>query len=319
MAGSADSSPARRCGALGVDGVAPPGARDRHLDRRPRRSPPSVAIGPGAVEHDVDVHLAALGVDPQRGERAEVGPRPVGVQELVAVPLGQHQLAVVGEQHPDAGGRLARLEADELGPGTVTRWSRGVRDVVATTSARRSGGGGRRTRIVVVHRPQSGGGHARLAPMADLNVLGGDLEPCGTDPMTGFYRDGCCSTGPEDLGSHTICAVVTAEFLEHQRSIGNDLSTPMPQYRFPGLVPGRPLVRHRRQLAARPRGRLRRPGGARLDPPARARRRAARCPAGPRRRRARRPERPGRVAGGARRPHEHRPPVFVRLAGARTT
>jgi uncharacterized protein (DUF2237 family) len=74
--------------------------------------------------------------------------------------------------------------------------------------------------------------------MADLNVLGGDLEPCGTDPLTGFYRDGCCSTGPEDLGSHTICAVVTAEFLEHQRSIGNDLSTPAPQYRFPGLVPG---------------------------------------------------------------------------------
>ncbi|MFL6206068.1 MAG: DUF2237 family protein [Acidimicrobiales bacterium] len=74
--------------------------------------------------------------------------------------------------------------------------------------------------------------------MSELNVLGGELEPCGTDPMTGFYRDGCCSTGPEDLGSHTICAVVTSEFLEHQRSIGNDLSTPMPQYRFPGLVPG---------------------------------------------------------------------------------
>jgi len=74
--------------------------------------------------------------------------------------------------------------------------------------------------------------------MTDLNVLGGQLEPCGTDPVTGFYRDGCCSTGPEDQGSHTICAVVTAEFLEHQRSIGNDLSTPMPQYHFPGLVPG---------------------------------------------------------------------------------
>jgi len=74
--------------------------------------------------------------------------------------------------------------------------------------------------------------------MADRNVLGGPLEPCGTEPMTGFYRDGCCSTGPEDAGRHTICAVVTAEFLEHQRSIGNDLSTPMPQYRFPGLTPG---------------------------------------------------------------------------------
>ena len=72
----------------------------------------------------------------------------------------------------------------------------------------------------------------------DRNVLGGHLDPCGTDPMTGFFRDGCCSTGPEDLGSHTICAVVTAEFLAHQRSIGNDLSTPMPAHRFPGLVPG---------------------------------------------------------------------------------
>lgn len=74
--------------------------------------------------------------------------------------------------------------------------------------------------------------------MPELNVLGGDLEPCGSEPMTGFYRDGCCRSGPEDLGSHTICAVVTAEFLEHQRSIGNDLSTPVPAYRFPGLVPG---------------------------------------------------------------------------------
>ena len=74
--------------------------------------------------------------------------------------------------------------------------------------------------------------------MPDRNVLGGPLEPCGTDPLTGFYRDGCCSTGPEDLGRHTVCAVVTAEFLEHQRSIGNDLSTPVPEYRFPGLVPG---------------------------------------------------------------------------------
>src|ERR687898_885644 len=74
--------------------------------------------------------------------------------------------------------------------------------------------------------------------MPDRNVLGGSLDPCGTEPLTGFYRDGCCSTGPEDIGRHTICAVVTAEFLEHQRAIGNDLSTPRPEYRFPGLVPG---------------------------------------------------------------------------------
>ena len=74
--------------------------------------------------------------------------------------------------------------------------------------------------------------------MTERNVLGTELEPCGTDPVTGFYRDGCCNSGAEDIGSHTICAVVTAEFLEHQRRIGNDLVTPMPQYRFPGLVPG---------------------------------------------------------------------------------
>src|SRR5262249_19456455 len=76
------------------------------------------------------------------------------------------------------------------------------------------------------------------AVMSERNVLGGELEPCGDDPVTGFYRDGCCNTGPEDLGSHTICAVVTAEFLEHQRRIGNDLITPMPQFMFPGLQPG---------------------------------------------------------------------------------
>ena len=74
--------------------------------------------------------------------------------------------------------------------------------------------------------------------MTERNVLGDELEPCGIDPLTGFFRDGDCSTGPEDLGSHTICAVVTAEFLDHQRNIGNDLSTPQPLYGFPGLVPG---------------------------------------------------------------------------------
>ena len=74
--------------------------------------------------------------------------------------------------------------------------------------------------------------------MTDRNVLGDELQPCGRDPLTGFFRDGCCSTGPEDLGSHTICAVVTAEFLDHQRSIGNDLSTPLPRFGFAGLSPG---------------------------------------------------------------------------------
>ncbi|MEU4601750.1 DUF2237 domain-containing protein [Kribbella sp. NPDC023972] len=72
----------------------------------------------------------------------------------------------------------------------------------------------------------------------DLNVLGEALEECGTDPVTGFYRDGCCTSGPEDLGSHTVCAVMTAEFLAHQVSVGNDLVTPRPELRFPGLKPG---------------------------------------------------------------------------------
>ncbi|HYO85022.1 MAG TPA: DUF2237 domain-containing protein [Dermatophilaceae bacterium] len=75
------------------------------------------------------------------------------------------------------------------------------------------------------------------APKA-RNVLGGPLQECGTDPMTGFFRDGCCNTSPADLGSHTICAVMTEEFLAHQKRVGNDLSTPLPQYAFPGLKPG---------------------------------------------------------------------------------
>ncbi len=74
--------------------------------------------------------------------------------------------------------------------------------------------------------------------MKDRNVLGGPLEPCSTDPMTGWFRDGCCAASPEDQGSHTICAVVTSEFLEHQRGVGNDLTTPRPEYLFPGLHPG---------------------------------------------------------------------------------
>lgn len=74
--------------------------------------------------------------------------------------------------------------------------------------------------------------------MSELNVLGGPLEPCGTDPVTGFYRTGDCSCGPEDVGLHAVCAVMTREFLEHQREVGNDLSTPRPEWDFPGLQPG---------------------------------------------------------------------------------
>ena len=74
--------------------------------------------------------------------------------------------------------------------------------------------------------------------MTDRNVLGQPLEACSMDPVTGWFRDGSCRTAPGDRGSHTVCSVMTAEFLEHQRSVGNDLTTPMPQYHFPGLVPG---------------------------------------------------------------------------------
>ncbi len=71
-----------------------------------------------------------------------------------------------------------------------------------------------------------------------LNVLGGKLQPCSTDPLTGFYRDGCCNTGPMDRGRHTVCALMTDEFLALSKYLGNDLSTPRPEYGFPGLKAG---------------------------------------------------------------------------------
>ena len=75
-------------------------------------------------------------------------------------------------------------------------------------------------------------------PIAALNVLGEPLELCSLSPMTGFYRDGCCNTGDEDVGSHTVCAVMTVEFLEFSKSRGNDLSTPVPAAGFKGLKSG---------------------------------------------------------------------------------
>ena len=72
----------------------------------------------------------------------------------------------------------------------------------------------------------------------EKNVFGGKLETCCTSPMTGFYRDGCCRTGPQDLGLHVICAEVTEEFLQFSKARGNNLSTPNPEYDFPGLKPG---------------------------------------------------------------------------------
>ena len=77
-----------------------------------------------------------------------------------------------------------------------------------------------------------------MTPAADRNVLGGPLESCSTDPMTGFYRDGCCTAGEEDLGRHLVCAIMTDEFLAFTKAVGNDLSTPRPEYRFPGLKAG---------------------------------------------------------------------------------
>lgn len=74
--------------------------------------------------------------------------------------------------------------------------------------------------------------------MTQRNVFGEPLATCSDAPRTGFYRTGCCDTGVEDFGSHTVCVVVTAEFLEFSKRVGNDLSTPMPEYDFPGLKPG---------------------------------------------------------------------------------
>jgi uncharacterized protein len=74
--------------------------------------------------------------------------------------------------------------------------------------------------------------------MSERNVLGGELETCGTDPVTGFHRDGTCTCGPEDAGLHAVCAVMTPEFLAHQQRVGNDLVTPHPEWQFPGLKPG---------------------------------------------------------------------------------
>jgi uncharacterized protein (DUF2237 family) len=82
----------------------------------------------------------------------------------------------------------------------------------------------------------NGGGGDRRAP--SVNVLGGALESCSFAPITGFFRNGCCDTSREDLGSHTVCVVLTAAFLAFSKARGNDLSTPMPAFGFPGLKPG---------------------------------------------------------------------------------
>lgn len=77
-----------------------------------------------------------------------------------------------------------------------------------------------------------------MQPYPSINVLGGPLQPCSTDPLTGFFRNGACDSCAEDQGSHTVCAVMTAEFLAYSRQVGNDLTTPVPESAFPGLKPG---------------------------------------------------------------------------------
>jgi len=81
-------------------------------------------------------------------------------------------------------------------------------------------------------------GRTQLDIDASVNVLGEALDPCSTDPMTGFFRNGCCDTSEEDQGSHTVCVVMTAEFLAFSKAVGNDLSTPRPEFGFEGLQPG---------------------------------------------------------------------------------
>ena len=85
---------------------------------------------------------------------------------------------------------------------------------------------------------QTGSFPSRPDRQPSRNVLGGVLQTCSTKPLTGFFRDGCCNTGSQDHGSHTVCAVVTTEFLHFSQGRGNDLSTPRPEYGFPGLKPG---------------------------------------------------------------------------------
>ena len=77
-----------------------------------------------------------------------------------------------------------------------------------------------------------------MEPEEPVNVLGGPLAPCSTDPLTGFFRDGHCNTCAADQGSHTVCVELTAEFLAFSKYVGNDLTTPRPEFRFPGLKPG---------------------------------------------------------------------------------
>ena len=144
----------------------------------------------------------------------EAGGRYGGLDGRAVFPLGPDDPAWSGPTDRLARDTLRRVR------GLLVRLPRGRR--------RRAGGGTRRET------------HAMIAPSrtSARNVFGGPLATCSKDPLTGFTRSGCCETGPEDLGSHTVCAVVTAEFLRFTREAGNDLSAPRPEFRFLGLKPG---------------------------------------------------------------------------------
>ena len=91
---------------------------------------------------------------------------------------------------------------------------------------------------MLLNKESGNGGHGAGGPLPSVNVLGGRLEACSLKPMTGFFRNGCCDTSVQDVGSHTVCVEVTAEFLAFSKACGNDLSTPVPEFGFSGLKPG---------------------------------------------------------------------------------
>jgi len=125
-----------------------------------------------------------------------------------------------------ARGRAAALAAAAAALGALAAGA-GPRGAAAAAGAAAGAGGG-----------MGGGGAAGARRAGERNVLGGPLELCGVAPLTGFFRDGYCCTGPQDAGRHVVCASVTAEFLEYTKARGNDLSSPAPAYGFPGLLPG---------------------------------------------------------------------------------
>ena len=276
---------------------------------RPRRREPALAgrrSGPARPARPV--------VRPGAGDgQAPVAPRSRG--RLSALPLRLRALLV--------GLRRRRRLAHRRGRGRRPRRRRAAR---GGHRARRTGSSPRSRRWASCSSPSAASPprrsgrarrcrdrarhNARMSRDPDMNVVGGELLPCSGDPLTGFYRDGCCATGPEDVGSHTVCAVMTAEFLAFSAMAGNDLSTPRPEWGFPGLSPGdRWCVCAARWLEAQRRG-LRPGRGARRHACAGARGGGDRGPDRPRRPRS---TPSSSAASGRRRPG----PVAQQVAAAR--